>query len=166
MKRPIKYGFFCLIGYIGYYLIMKALGFNQTLELRIFNFVILTAGIFYGVKELRDDPNREFNYFTSFGLGMQITAFSVIPFALLFYIYLNYANPDFLQAINARDNFGLQISAAFGAFMVMMEGLASGFLSCYLVMQYHKRALEGPENKAYYGSSKSSDSQQSNMVHS
>ena len=135
------------MGYVGYYLLMKALGFNQTVELRLFNFVILTSGVFMGIRELRFDPKSDFNLFSAYAMGMKITAISVIPFAMLFFIYLHYSNPDFLNAINTRHDLGIDITAAFASFTVMMEGLASGFLSCYVCMQYHKAGLDGAHAK-------------------
>jgi hypothetical protein len=132
-------GLLTSLALIGYFMLMKALGLSQILELRFFNFVIMSVGLFIGISYYkRSVPfNQEF-YLKGLAQGAMITLVTVVSFALFISFYLNYFDQPLLEHIRAT--FSTQKIDGFSIFTaVFMEGLASGMIITFCAMQYLKR---------------------------
>ncbi len=129
-KDSIEYngligGIMVFIGLVAYFLIMKAVGLEQNLELRAFNIIIMGAGVFYSIKSLKN-KNNGFDYFNGIGAGMFTAVSSSIAFALFIFIHL-LSNPEFLEAIEDVEPLGNYLNAFLISFVIIMEGAGSAF---------------------------------------
>lgn len=134
----LKYGFITMLGYVVYFIIMKLLGFADNIELRLLNFLIMIGGIALAVRAVRKDEEMEFTYYTGFTTGMITVATSVMSFSILLFIYLTLIDPAFLNALSVRDSIGNLINPFLLSLVIFFEGVFSGFLATYIVMQYEK----------------------------
>ncbi|MGZ3862210.1 MAG: hypothetical protein ACXVPN_11850 [Bacteroidia bacterium] len=122
---------------IFYFGAMNLAGLEENLSLRIFNFIILLAGIIYGLKLFSGATNNKIDYFTGLKVGVAITLAAVSPFAVFTGFYLFY-NPELMHVIQEKVNIGYHLNPAEAAGAVCIEGLSSGAIITFMAMQYFK----------------------------
>jgi hypothetical protein len=124
---------------VSYFSLMKAFGSAHLTELRYLNFFILSAGIFYAYYLFRK-PGYNIEYFAGAGLGFITTAASVIPFAAFLYAYFTYVDPGLLVTIKSSSLMGEYLTPFTVAGAIVVEGMASGVILSFILMQYYKSA--------------------------
>jgi hypothetical protein len=75
------------------------------------------------------------------GTGLVAAASSSLVFAILVFIYLQFINPEFLEAIIEKEPFGLYLNPFKIAFIIIIEGFGSGFLLTFGMMQWYKKRV-------------------------
>jgi hypothetical protein len=122
---------------IGYFLLMKVLGFEQIIELRFFNFLILGGAICYGINKLKRELHEDEFYLKGWAQGIFISAIATVVFATFMGFYITYYDTSLLQYIQHRMN--VQEAGGLTVFVaILMEGMASGFVITLCAMQYFK----------------------------
>ncbi|MFA0960697.1 DUF4199 domain-containing protein [Roseivirga sp. BDSF3-8] len=134
----IKYGLLTCAGLIGYFLLMKAFNLEHNLELRAFNLIILGSGVLAAVKYFKHHAFHSMTYLRGLGAGMLTSIIAVISFSLLVFIYLSFIQPQFMEVIRNNEPFGLYLNPYNVTAIIVFEGLASGFLLSFAMMQYYK----------------------------
>ncbi len=138
---PIKVGLFTGVGLILYFIMMKLFNLHHHLELHYFNVLFLALGLFYAIK----NTNRiagEMKYFEGLKSGVVVSLISIILFSMFMVIYTTKIDPEFLLFL--KDNIFLspQSSSKQAAFelagILTIEGLSSGFIITFILMQYYK----------------------------
>ena len=130
-----------------YFLLMKVFGLAQIVELRYLNFFILFGGILYAYRHFRQ-PGHNIEYLPGIGLGILTAAASVIPFAVFMYAYFTFLDPALLETIkNGKVVMGDYITPFAITGTVIMEGLSSGAIISFALMQYYKSGFEKSEIK-------------------
>jgi hypothetical protein len=123
---------------IGFFLAMVAVGLVEVLWLRYVNFVILLGGLIYAFKKYTKKVSSSgMHYFEGLKLGMRITLTAIIPFTVFIAVYLR-LDPSFMEYIKQSAEFGKYLAPISAATEVAMEGIVSGFLTSYCLMQYFK----------------------------
>jgi len=136
----IKYGLYTAIGLIAYFLVMKIVGLVHIIELRTLNFLILVAGIIKATRFYRDHHQEQMTYLKGFGIGILTSGVAVIPFALFIFIYLQ-LDVELLNYIIEGDTYGQHLNPYMLSFIIAFEGLFSGLILTFIIMQYMKRDL-------------------------
>ena len=143
----LKIGLITSLGLLAYFFIMKALGLTHIIELRVFNFVILGAGIIYGIHKLKTELHEENFYLKGLLEGLLISITAVLPFAIIIGLYLEYVDIGLMNYIKE----GLASKDYINGFtvfaVVFMEGMASGAIIAYSAMQYFKSVWSEKEKK-------------------
>lgn len=124
---------------VSYFSLMKAFGLAHITELRYLNFFILSAGVFYAYYLFRK-PGYNIEYFAGAGLGFITTVASVIPFAVFLYTYFTYVDPGLLEIIKSVSKMGEYLTPFTVAGAIVVEGMASGVILSFMLMQYYKTA--------------------------
>jgi hypothetical protein len=138
-KNGLLIGFITFLSLVSYFMIMKVLGLSQILELRFFNFVIIAAGIYFGINKFKRQFGEEDFYLKGLGQGIFISAVSVILFAFFMSIYLSYFDESLMQHIRETATLGFNVSTGLNIFFVIfIEGIAAGFIITFAAMQYLK----------------------------
>lgn len=150
-KRSIEFigtatGLIISLLLVSYFSLMKVLGLATVSELRYFNFFILLGGILYAYEQFRT-PGNNIEYFSGMGLGFITTAASVIPFAAFIYAYFTYVDPGLLAAIKSNSLMGEYLTPFTVTGAIVIEGLASGVIISFVLMQYYKSAHERNDKK-------------------
>jgi hypothetical protein len=134
----IRTGLVVLASVIGYFFVMKLLGFYEIMLLRSFNAVFLGVGIWIALSRYRKMIGRNIDYFMGMRMGVLITLIVSVPFAIFVGIYLS-LDTGFMNYIVENHDFGAYLSPLVSAIGVGVEGLVSGFIITYVVMPYFKK---------------------------
>jgi len=131
-------GFLVFSALVAYFLIMKAFGLYQILELRYFNAIFLITGIVIAFYNFRKKVSPEgIQYLKGIKMGMKITLIAVLPFVIFMGIYLA-IDKDFMAYIIENGDFGQWLSPVRAAGVIAIEGLISGAIITFMAMQYFK----------------------------
>ena len=140
-SQSLKFGIYTGLGLIFYFLLMKAFGFHKYLELHYLNMIFLFLGLLYSIKKIKLFSG-ELKYFEGLKIGILVTLTSIIIFNVFLLIYEFFIDPSFLTLLQDKLSFGFVKSPATTSFIVFgiifIEGLSSGFIITYMLMQYYK----------------------------
>lgn len=157
-KNAFAIGLLTSAALLVYFFVMKAVGLADVLELRFFNFIIAAVGIFYGIYKLKNNLQEDQFYLKGWAQGIYISAVSVVSFAIVVSIYINYFDPNLIQAIKEQTNIGTSYNAITLFISIFMEGMAGGAVITFASMQYLKR--EGNEKQNGMNQRRKSKSEQ------
>lgn len=144
-KKTVEYnglkgGIIIFLGLLIYFYLMKFLGLEHNLNLRALNIIIMGVGVNYAISSMRKH-NNEFDYLKGIGTGLVAAASSSILFAIFTFINLQFIDPAFLQEIITEEPFGLYLNAFKITFIIVIEGIGSGFLLTFGLMQWYKKRV-------------------------
>lgn len=138
-KIGFKTGFIIFLALVSYFLLMKFLGLSQILELRYFNFAILTVGICYGINKLKHELNEPDFYLKGWAQGLYISGVSILSFALFMAVYISYFDEPLMQHIRETTTLGYTLTNGFNIFLALfMENMAGAIVIILGAMQYFK----------------------------
>lgn len=137
----LKYGLITTTGLITYFLLMKVAGMVQIVELRMLNLFILIAGVGFAIREYKRRSDDEMDYLQGFGIGMLTSAVSVTVFALFIFFYLNIFDPAFMETIRQEEAFGEYLNPYMAAVAIFFEGMGSGLILSFIIMQHMKGSM-------------------------
>ncbi len=136
-KIILKYGILitALIG--GFFFFSKLIGVHENPFLRFLNLIFVVLGIRQAVKT-NIELNKETNYITNLGLGIQTAALSVILSIIGVVGYVELINPEFLLSMNNSFLISGDLSIAELFITLLIEGMASVFIGSFVVMMFYK----------------------------
>lgn len=135
----IRYGLITFLGLVAYFMLMKWVGLFEVHELRGLNFFILLAGIGTALKHYKENCNSDFVYFQGLSLGILTTLAAIIPFGVFVFLYL-VLDVEFMQNLIANEPFGRFFNPFILSFLVVFEGIFSGGLMSFGLMQYMRKS--------------------------
>ena len=135
-KTAEKYGLFTAVGLIALFFIMKLLGIVHVIELRALNFFVLAIGVVMALKYFRKTNPESFTYLKGLGLGVLTGIIASVLFGLFVFIYTNFLDPAFMQSIIENEPFGRYLNPYIAGVAVTVEGIASGLILAFIVMNY------------------------------
>lgn len=146
--QAFKYGALMASALVGFFLLMKAFGLEHNLELRALNLFILVSFVLIPIKKYAKNKPENFVYLKGMGLGLLTSVVGVFIFASLVMLYITVLDPSFMEIIQQREPFGSFLSPLLVGCTIVIEGMASGFLATFAIMQYYKQAhFVSPLNK-------------------
>ena len=77
-------------------------------------------------------------YLEGFGIGMFTSLIGVITFAVFMLFYLTLIDPAFMDVIREKSMFGSYLNPFIASFTIVIEGLGSGLMITFTLMQYFK----------------------------
>ena len=134
----IETGVLVFFGFMSYFLIMRAIGLHEVFMLRYFNAIFLIAGILLAINSYKKNMKGIFNYKKGLQMGTFITLLAVIPFAIFIYLYLN-IDDGFLGLVEKDVDLRDFVSPGTVACFICLEGVCSGSIITFIVMQYFKK---------------------------
>jgi hypothetical protein len=140
-KISIKSGIFTSLGLISYFMIMRVFNLHYNLMLHYLNIIVLFFGLRYSIKHIKL-MTGDIKYFEGLKSGVIVSLISVLTFNLFLLIYTIYIDKPFYDFLNENISFGNLFSyeeTIFGMMgLIIIEGLSSGFIMTYILMQYYK----------------------------
>jgi len=138
----VKAGIFTALGLILYFSIMRLFNLHLVLGLHYFNAVILFFGLRYVLKHLKNIKG-EIKYLEGLKSGLLVTIIALVIFNGFMIIYETLIDPAFLTYLQERITFGGGTISKTGtvvniAGIISIEGMASGFIMTFALMQYYK----------------------------
>jgi hypothetical protein len=137
-RMGVRYGILMSLALVGYFLLMKALNLEHNLELRALNLFILISFVLMAIKRYKQKKEGHLPYLRGIGLGLLTSAVGTISFALLFTVYITVISPEFMEVIRSQETIGTFMNPLLVAFTLTIEGIASGFMVTFGIMQYYK----------------------------
>ncbi|WKN42474.1 DUF4199 domain-containing protein [Tunicatimonas pelagia] len=137
-RLSFRYGILMALALAGFFFLMKAFGLEHNLELRAFNLVILISFVLMAIKDFKKRKSNKLSYLKGLGLGILTTIVGTVSFAIMVVFYLSVVNPSFMGVIQNLEPFGDFLNPLLVGFTIIIEGMASGCLATYGIMQFFK----------------------------
>lgn len=134
-RIPENYGLKIGAGLILFFLLMKVVGLVHIYELRFLNVIIQVAGIYYALKKFRETHGQHINYFRALVTGVSAGAIASLIFAIFLFSYLMVDSALMLDIIE-KEPMGRYLNPYIAAFMVALEGIFSGLLFTFILINY------------------------------
>ena len=147
-KTGLQSGIMISITLIIYFLFMKYFHFMDSPIAWLFNFIILFVGSYLTYRRYQSETKLNVDYLPGLLLGCITTVVSVLPYTLFVYIFFSQSDPLLIQSL--KDNIlllGSQISPIRAAVATMVEGISSGFVIAFIMMQYFKSGFKRTANE-------------------
>lgn len=144
MSKSILYGIYTTIGLVLYFLFMKVIGQETNFYLRIFNFIIVIAGV-YALFKQHIRSGKSLTYFQGLGMGFLMTMTAVITFIIFLGAYISTVDPGFISVLESSGIWGSNLTTGQAVFAIFIEGMASGAVISYAWMQYFKKYVTASE---------------------
>lgn len=135
-RIPENYGLRIAAGLIVYFIIMKFLGLLHVVELRMLNLVILVAGVFFALRKFKRTHEDHLNYFRGLVTGVAASAIGSVGFAAFFFVYVSFIDTELMQYIIENEPMGRFLNPYISAFIVALEGVFSGLLVTFIIINY------------------------------
>ena len=134
-RIPESYGLKIAGGLIVFFLLMKVVGLAHHYELRFLNVFIQVGGIFFALKKFKQTHEEHMNYFRALITGVATGAVASAIFAVFLFIYMS-VDTVFMQGIIDNEPMCRYLNPYITAFMVALEGLFSGLLFTFIIINY------------------------------
>lgn len=134
-RIPENYGIKIAGGLIAFFLVMKLVGLAHHYELRFLNVFFQVGGIYFALKKFKETHDEHMNYFRALVTGVATGAISSVLFALFLFIYMS-LDTSFMQGVVDNEPMGRYLNPYITAFMVALEGLFSGLLFTFIIINY------------------------------
>ena len=134
-RIPESYGLKIAVGLISYFLLMKVSGLSHHVELRLVNLLILVGGIYMALKKFKETHCKHLNYFLALATGVATGAIASLAFALFLFVWMK-LDVDMMQSIIDNEPMGHYLNAYMAAFIVALEGVFSGLLVTFVLINY------------------------------
>jgi len=135
-RIPENYGLRIAAGLTVYFVIMKFLGLLHVVELRMLNLVILVAGVFFALRKFKRTHEDHLNYFRGLVTGVAASAIGSVGFAAFFFVYVSFIDTELMQYIIENEPMGRFLNPYMSAFIVALEGVFSGLLVTFIIINY------------------------------
>lgn len=134
-RIPENFGLKTSAGLIAYFLAMQVIDKHHHVELRMLNLVIIAVGIYFALKKFKKTHTDHVNYFRGLIVGTATGAIASVLFGVFLFVYMK-THPTLLQEIQANEAMGHYLNEYMSAFIVTLEGVFSGMLVTFVLMNY------------------------------
>jgi len=134
-RIPEIYGTFIALGLIAYFLLSCAIGIVHIVELRLLNFPIIVAGVYFALRQYQNSHDGSLNYFRGLITGIATATIGTLTFVLFLYA-LFMLNNELYQSVVKDGPMGVHQNVYLATFAVAIEGVFSGFMATYIIMNY------------------------------
>jgi hypothetical protein len=134
-RIPEIYGTLVAIGLIVYFFVMYAAGLIHVIELRLLNVFILLAGVWFALKQYKRTHDGRLDYFHSLTTGVVTAAIAAGTFSVFLFLYLS-LDKNLMGMIAKNEPLGFYLNPYIASFIVLLEGLFSGFAMSYLLSNF------------------------------
>ena len=139
--KSISYGILNGISLIVYFLLMKLLGLEENLMLRLFNFVIVATLIFLAHRSSYLGVEKTPGYVEGLFIGFRTGVIGVAIFIAFMGLYVQFIQPDFMQIIQKSQIWGNDLELWQVALAIAVEGVCSVAVISFASMQYFKHYI-------------------------
>lgn len=134
-RIPLVYGSLIAAALILYFFVIYLAGWVHIVELRLFNILILLAGVYFALIQYRRTHQGQIEYFNSFTTGMATSSIAAASFSLFLFLYL-LIDKNLMQSIAEKEPLGLYLDPYIASFIVLLEGIFSGLFVTFLLSNF------------------------------
>jgi putative effector of murein hydrolase len=136
-RIPESYGLRIGIGLSVYFVVMHMVNLSHHVELRLLNLLILVAGVYLALKKFRETHGSQLNYFRALVTGVSTGAIGSILFGVFLFAYMT-LDTSLMESIRVNEPMGRYLNPYISSFIVVLEGLFSGLLVTFILINYLK----------------------------
>lgn len=136
-RIPQSYGVRIAIGLILYFVVMYLVGLAHQVELRLFNLLILIAGVYLALKKFRVAHQDNLHYFRALLTGVSTAAIGAFLFAIFLFIFMS-VDSNLMESIRENEPMGHYLNPYIISCIVALEGVFSGLLVTFMVINLVK----------------------------
>lgn len=150
MKTPfsvsVKFGLIIAVGLTAYFLLVRLIGLHENPWLRLFNGIIMAAGIYYAIKNYKAGSGSAFSYIDGFKTGLVSGVIGTLIFTGFMAVYMYHIDPAFTKLLLGEwfGNYGA--GPGILVFIILIEGLTSAIVLTLSFMQIFKKSYNMPQN--------------------
>jgi|SRR5687768_1524777 hypothetical protein len=131
-KEGQIYGVYIALALIAYFWLAWLLGFINIPELRLFNLVIQTTGIYLACKQFKRNHGGSLNYFRAMVIGVVASTIGTSLFAMFLFILFQ-LNKDLYESIIENEPLRPYLTVYMATLSVWAEGVISGGVATFLL---------------------------------
>lgn len=143
----LKYGLFVTATLIAFFLFLKLFNLHENHWLRLFNGLIMAAGIYFSIKYYKLTVANKFTYVDGFKTGLITGFISTILFTIFMAIYMFHLDMEFTQKILSKTFADYGLTTGVLVFVIFIEGLATTVVLTLAFMQYFKNSQKDSQKK-------------------
>ena len=129
------YGTLIFLALVVYFFLMYLAGWAHITELRLFNLMILTAGVYFALKQYQRTHRGEMDYFHAFTTGIWTITIGSTAFSIFLLVYLH-IDKGFMAMLAEKQPLGFYLNPYIASFIVSLEGFFSGFFVTFLLSNF------------------------------
>lgn len=130
-----NYGIKIGVGLTLYFVVMYLVGLGNHVELRLLNLIILAGGVYFGLKKFKETHGKHINYFRALATGVSISTIGSFLFAAFLFFFMKF-NDGFMTWIIENEKMGRYLNPYMGSFIVLLEGVFSGLLVTFVLLNW------------------------------
>lgn len=134
-RIPESYGLRVAVGLIVYFVVMHLTGLSHHVELRLLNLLILVTGVYLALKKYKETHASQLNYFRALATGVSTAAIGSFVFAIFLFAYMK-IDTSLMTSIVENEPMGRYLNPYIASFIVALEGLFSGLLVTFILINY------------------------------
>lgn len=141
-KIGLKYGLLTAAGLVGYFFLMRLLGYANIIELRFLNGIIMAIGVTMAIRSYKIREHGNIGYFSGLGVGAITAVVATTLFAVIMLLYIKIGGDALIATLAADKYFGERVMSTPGVVVfsvLMLEGVISGIMIAFIAMQYFKQ---------------------------
>ena len=132
-------GLLMAAAHILYFFLMKVFGLIHIVELRGLNFFIQLVGVILTLRYFRQRTQSTHDYFQGMAIGCYSSGIGVFIFSVFIYFYFKLIDHDTLIMLKSNaPMMGRYLTPFSSALTIMIEGMTSGLIVSFALMQYFK----------------------------
>jgi len=128
------YGTYATLGLIAFFLGCYWTGLVHVRELRLLNFPIMIAAIYYGLDQYKKIYGH-INYFKAMTLGTYIGGIAALTFALFLFLVFTLDHNLYLRVVKGEP-LGAYMNLYIATSAVALEGVFSGLMATYIICNF------------------------------
>jgi|APAra7269096979_1048534.scaffolds.fasta_scaffold00868_24 hypothetical protein len=130
------YGTYITLGLIAFFMVCYWTGLVHIRELRILNFPIMLAGVYFALDQHRKIYG-ELNYFRAMTLGSYTAGIGALTFATFLFIVFNIDHNLYVRVVK-EEPFGQYMNVFIATSAVALEGVFAGLMATYFAINMIK----------------------------
>ena len=134
-RIPQIYGTYIFLGLVFYFFVCYLLGVIHILELRLFNFFIMCAGVYYAMRQYRRTHNDHLNYFRALAVGIAACFIATSTFVLFLFVLFS-VSPGIYGDVVKNAPMGIHLNKYIATSAVWFEGMFSGFMATFILINF------------------------------
>jgi hypothetical protein len=128
------YGTYMSVGLILFFMVCYWLGFVHVRELRLLNFPIMLAGVYYALDQWRK-THGELSYWRALTLGTYSTGIAALTFSLFLFVLFTIDHPLYIRVVK-EEPLGAYMNLFVATSAVALEGIFAGAMATYIICNF------------------------------
>lgn len=128
------YGTYMTLGLIAFFLVCYWTGLVHVRELRLLNFPIMLAGVYFGLDQWKI-THGSLNYFKALTLGAYMSGIAALTFATFLFFIFSVDHNLYVRVVK-EEPLGQYMNMFIATSAVALEGIFAGIMATYIICNF------------------------------